>query len=82
MGQQAEVLREETQSLKELQENSIKLVKKKLSKTIQDINTEVETTKYHEWRQIWTSNPWKDLRSHGCKYQEENTRDRRENLMC
>ena len=38
-------MKEETQkSLKELQENTIKQVKE-LSKTIQDLNTEVETTK-------------------------------------
>ena len=75
MGQEAEVLKDETQkSLKELQENTNK--KKKLRNNIQDIKTE-ETTKNHKGRQIW-----KELRSHRCKHQDENTRDRRENLMC
>ena len=45
MGQQAEVMKEETQkSLKELHENTNKQLKE-LSKTIQDLNTEVKTTK-------------------------------------
>ena len=45
LSQEAEVMKEETQkSLKELQENTNKQMKE-LSKTIQDLNTEVETTK-------------------------------------
>ena len=45
LSQQAEVMKEETQkSLKELQEKTNKQVKEP-SKPIQDLNTEVETTK-------------------------------------
>ena len=45
MGQQAEAKKKETQkSLKELQERTNKQVKE-LNKTIQDLKTEVETTK-------------------------------------
>ena len=53
MGQQAEVMKEETQkSFKKLQENTNKQVKE-LSKNIQDLKTEVETTKKSQREQLW-----------------------------
>jgi len=39
-------------SLKEIQENTIKQVKE-LSKAVQDLKMEVETIKKHKWRQTW-----------------------------
>ena len=78
-GQQAEVMKEETQkSLKELQKNTNKQVKE-LSKTIQDLKSEGETTKKFQRE---NRKPGEEIRGHRCKYQQQNTRDRRKNLKC
>ena len=77
---QVEALREETQkSLKEIQENTIKQVME-LNKIIQDLKMEVETIKKPNGGNSGERNPRKEIRKHRCKYQQQNTRDGRENL--
>jgi hypothetical protein len=65
-------------SLKEIQENTSKQVKE-LNKTIQDLKMEVEITME---RHSGNRKPRKEVRSHRCKHNQQNTRDRRENLRC
>ena len=45
---------------------------------------EVETIKksQRETDIFGVTKPWKKFRSHRCKYQQQNTRDRRKNLRC
>ena len=75
LSQEADIMKEETQkSIKEIHENTNKQVKE-LSKTIQDLKIEVETTKKSQRETtLETKKPWKEIRGHRCKYQQQNTR--------
>jgi hypothetical protein len=80
---QVEVLKEEAQkSLKKLQENTTKQVKE-LNKTIQDLKNEsINNKEITKGDNSVDRKPRKEIRNHRCKHQEQNTRDRRENLRC
>ena len=75
LSQQAEVMKGETQKyIKEMQENTNKQVKE-LSKIIQDLKTDVETTKKSQRETtLEIENLGKKSRGHRCKYQQQNTR--------
>jgi hypothetical protein len=54
-----------------------------LNKTIQDLKSEVKTIKtIPKGDNSGDRNPRKENRNHRCEYQQQNTRDRRENLRC
>jgi hypothetical protein len=56
---------------------------KELNKTIQDQKLEIETIKKSQkGDNSGDRKPRKGLRSHRCKYHQQNTRNGRENLMC
>ena len=80
---QLEDLKEEAQkSLKKLQENTTKQVKE-LNKTIQDLKNEsINNKEITKGDNSVDRKPRKEIRNHRCKHQEQNTRDRRENLRC
>jgi hypothetical protein len=78
-GKQLEALKEETQkSPKELQENTIKQVKE-TNTTIQNVKMEIETIKKSQ-RERTLELENLGIRSHRCKHQQQNTRDRRESI--
>jgi hypothetical protein len=67
-------------SLKEIQEKTSKQVKE-LNKTIQDLKMEKETIKkITKGDNSGNRKPKKEIRSHRCKHNQQNTRDRREHL--
>jgi hypothetical protein len=56
---------------------------KKLNITIQDLKIKIKTIKKITKRDNpEDGKPRKEIRSHSCKYHQENTRDRRENVRC
>jgi ElaB/YqjD/DUF883 family membrane-anchored ribosome-binding protein len=77
-GKQLEALKEKTQkSLKELQENTTKYVKE-FNKTTKDLKMEIETIKTSQWE---TTLKLENLgKRSGVIDQQQNTRNRRENL--
>jgi hypothetical protein len=67
-------------SLKEIQENTGKQVKK-LNKVIQDLNVEVETVLENtNGSKPGNGKPRKEVRNYRCVYYQQNAKDRRENL--
>jgi hypothetical protein len=79
-GKQLETLKEETQkSLKELQENTIKEAKE-MNKTIHDLKLEIETIKKSQKETTWELENQGKIRSHRCKYHQQNTKNRKKNL--
>jgi hypothetical protein len=69
-------------SLKEIQDNISKQVKE-LNKTIWDLKMEVKTIKKSQREKtLEIEKSRKEVRSHRCKHNKQNTTDRRENLMC
>ena len=55
---------------------------KELNKTRQDLKMEVETSKKSQREKTGDRKPWKEIRSHRCKHQQKNKRDRRKSLWC
>jgi hypothetical protein len=56
---------------------------KELSKTVQDLKMERETIKKITKRdKSGDVKQRKEIKSYSCKHQQQNTRDRRENLRC
>ena len=80
---QVDVLKDETQkSLKELQENTTKQVME-LNKTIQDLKIGSRNNEENpKGDNTGQRKPRKEIRNHNCENQQQNTRDRRENLRC
>jgi hypothetical protein len=80
-GRQVEAIKGETQnSVKELQENRTKHVKElnqPVSKNGNRNNKEITNRD-----NIEDKKPRKEIRSNRCRYYQQNTRDRRENLRC
>ena len=65
-------------SLKEVQENTITYMKE-LNKTSQDIKMEKEALKKIQREMtLEMEKPSKEIRSHKCKHQQQNTKERRE----
>ena len=66
-------------SLKEIQENTIKQVKE-LNKMVQDLNMEKEKIKKTQMKATLEMDNLEKIRSYRCKYHLQNTRDRTVNL--
>ena len=54
-----------------------------MHKTFEDVKTAVDTAKESQRETtIVYRNPWKEIKNHGCKHQQQNTIDGRKNLRC